>query len=102
MANRYGMDGGSWFDQQGFTVDGGSPATSAPRMTPSTTGTAASGWSGPTPPLATLPSLQTWMTTHPSYAQNANPTDPAYIRAQLLNLYQQHGVQPTGRGTGPT
>jgi hypothetical protein len=32
----------------------------------------------------------------------ANPTDRAYIKQQLTQLYQSMGAMPTGRGTGPT
>jgi hypothetical protein len=31
-----------------------------------------------------------------------NPMDPAYIQQQLTQLYAQHGLTPTGPGTGPT
>ncbi len=33
---------------------------------------------------------------------SGNPTDPAYINAQLQGVYKALGATPTGRGTGPT
>lgn len=40
--------------------------------------------------------------TSASASASGNPTDPSYIQNQLTALYQSLGVQPTGRGTGPT
>lgn len=35
-------------------------------------------------------------------AGSGNPTDPAFINAQLQSVYKGLGVQPTGPGSGPT
>ena len=107
MPNRYGDAGQDWWSQNQPPVNTGpnqpQTATGTPNPYPPSGPADAQGWqTGTTPPLNQMPSLQQYMTQNPSYAQNANPTDPAYIRAQLLNFYQQQGMQPTGPGSGPT
>jgi len=113
MPNRYADNGQDWWSQNdpGLATGGmqpqsagtAAPMTGTPNPYPPSGPADAQGWqTGQTPPLSQMPSLQQYMTQNPSYAQNANPTDPAYIRAQLLNFYQQQGMQPTGPGSGPT
>lgn len=74
--------------------------------------TGVTGTGTATAPAVNTPAVNTPAgTTVPTVAQalqpgsavsSGNPTDPAYIKSQLQQLYAQHGVTPTGSGSGPT